>query len=41
MDVDGERSLASRWAELATEHEAHAQAVRSLLLDAGKPQIER
>jgi two-component system, chemotaxis family, protein-glutamate methylesterase/glutaminase len=34
-------SLASRWAELATEHEAHAQAVRSLLLDAGKPQIER
>jgi two-component system, chemotaxis family, protein-glutamate methylesterase/glutaminase len=34
-------SLASRWAELATEHEAHAQAVRSLLLDAAKPAVER
>jgi two-component system, chemotaxis family, protein-glutamate methylesterase/glutaminase len=30
-------SLVMRWAGLAAEHEAHAQAVRSLLLDAGRP----
>jgi two-component system chemotaxis response regulator CheB len=34
-------SLASRWAERAAEHEADAQAVRSLLLDAGRPDLER
>ena len=34
-------SLAGRWAELAAEHEAHAQAVRSLLLNAGRPEFER
>lgn len=33
-------ALASRWAEQAAEHEAHAQAVRSLLLDAGRPDLE-
>ena len=33
-------SLATRWAELATEHEAQAQAVRSLLLKAGKSELE-
>ena len=32
--------LTARWAELATEHEAQAQAVRSLLIDAGKPDFE-
>jgi ABC-type transport system substrate-binding protein len=34
-------SLAGRWAERAAEHEAHAQAVRSLLGDAGGPDLER
>jgi two-component system, chemotaxis family, protein-glutamate methylesterase/glutaminase len=34
-------SLVSRWSELAAEHEAHAQAVRSLLLDAGRRDLER
>jgi two-component system, chemotaxis family, protein-glutamate methylesterase/glutaminase len=29
-------ALAARWAELAAEHEAQAEAVRRLLLDAGK-----
>ena len=33
-------SLATRWAELAAEHEAQAQAVRSLLLEAGRPDFE-
>ena len=33
-------SLATRWAELASEHDAQAQAVRSLLLEAGKPDLE-
>jgi two-component system, chemotaxis family, protein-glutamate methylesterase/glutaminase len=34
-------SLAGRWAERAAEHEAHAQAVRSLLVEAGRPDLER
>jgi two-component system, chemotaxis family, protein-glutamate methylesterase/glutaminase len=34
-------SLANRWDELADEHEAHAQTVRRLLLDARAPEIER
>ena len=34
-------SLAGRWAELAAEQEAHAQAVRKLLLDAHRPELER
>ena len=33
-------SLASRWAERAAEHDAHARAVRALLIDAGKPELE-
>jgi two-component system, chemotaxis family, protein-glutamate methylesterase/glutaminase len=32
--------LTRRWAELATEHEAQAQAVRSLLIDPGRPDFE-
>jgi two-component system chemotaxis response regulator CheB len=34
-------SLAGRWAERAAEHEAHAQAVRNLLVEAGRPDLER
>jgi two-component system, chemotaxis family, protein-glutamate methylesterase/glutaminase len=34
-------SLAIRWAKLAAEHEAQAEAVRSLLIDAGRPEPER
>jgi two-component system chemotaxis response regulator CheB len=34
-------SLARHWAELALEHEAHAQTVRRLLIDAPRPEIER
>lgn len=34
------KHLTTRWAELATEHEAQAQAVRSLLIDAGRPDFE-
>ena len=34
------KPLAGRWAELAAEHEAEARAVRSLLLDAGRPELE-
>jgi hypothetical protein len=37
---DISNSLAMRWAGLATEHETQAQAVRSLLLGAGKPGFE-
>jgi two-component system chemotaxis response regulator CheB len=33
-------SLASRWAQVAEEHEAQAQAVRNLLLNARRPELE-
>ena len=32
-------SLASRWAQMAEEHEVQAQSVRNLLLDAGRPEL--
>lgn len=34
------KSLATRWADLAIEHETQAEAVRSLLLEAGKSSLE-
>jgi two-component system, chemotaxis family, protein-glutamate methylesterase/glutaminase len=34
-------ALATRWADLAAEHEDQAQAVRNLLLEAGRPEFER